>query len=118
MSEEVSEEVPLSEEEITEKKLQLCADLEEVGEKALSKKLFDKIAKEIEAVEFDNWEDTQICATFPKFDPRCFVFGCTGAKYCPFRHAALSYLHLTEKDYREWKKGLAKSVDNLLKRSK
>ena len=108
----------LSEEELMEKKLQICTDLEEIGEKALSKKLFDKIAKEIEVVEFDNWEDTQICATFPKIDIRCFVFGCSPIKFCPFRHAALRYLHLTEKDYREWKKGLGKSVDDLLKRSK
>ena len=108
----------LNEEELMEKRLQICADLEEIGEKALSKKLFGKIAKEIEIVEFNDWENTQICATFPKIDLRCFVFGCSPIKACPFRHMSLRYLGLTEKDYREWKKGLAKSVDDLLKRSK
>ena len=114
----MSEEEPLSEEEEVEKKLQICADLETVGEKALSKKLFAKIAEEIEIVQFDDWENTQICATFPKIDIRCFVFGCSPIKACPFRHMSLRYLGLTERDYREWKKELAKTVDDLLKRSK
>lgn len=109
----------LTEEELNEKIITICGELEEIGEKALSKKLFNKITKKIQVVDYEeDFINTQICATFPQFDPKCYLMCCTPSKYCPFRYATLRHLHLTEKDYREWKKGLAKSVDDLLKKSK
>ena len=106
----------ISEEEQNEKIITLCGELEDIGEKALSKKLFEKIAKKIQVVEYDNWMDTQICASFPDFSPLCFIHCCSPAKRCVFRRAALRYLGLTEKDYRDWKEKMVENVGDLLKK--
>jgi predicted metal-binding transcription factor (methanogenesis marker protein 9) len=115
----MSEEVPLSEEELMEKKLQLCADLEEVGEKALSKKLFDKIAKEITFTQRDDWINEQICSLFPKdIDPRCLIWCCSPRNPCQFRAAVLRKLGLSLEDFIIMKAEFGEQINKIIANKK
>ena len=95
-----------------EKALELCEQLEELGESTLAHQLFNKVKKEIHEVELegDTWLDTQICLTFPAIDRRCLVFCCTPKKPCPFRQAALELLGVSPKQYRTLKKSMTAEI--------
>jgi len=104
MSEEISEE------ELTEKIITICGELEDIGEKRLSKKLFEKIEKKLEFVSLSDWENHQICSTFPKIDIRDLVFCCSPSNNCPYRAAVLRKLGLSLGDYTQMKKRFAAGI--------
>ena len=109
----------MSEEELMEKKLQLCADLEEVGEKALSKKLFDKIAKEINFTQRDDWINEQVCSLFPKdIDPRCLIWCCSPRNPCQFRAAVLRKLGLSLEDFIIMKAEFGEQINKIIEKKK
>lgn len=88
----------------------ICGALEEIGEKDMSKQLFEKLSKKIELVKIDNWINEQICGTFPKADIRCLVFCCSPAKNCIFRNAILKKMGLTVKDYVKMKERFGEQI--------
>ena len=119
MSEEdLTEEEKLIEEEIIARRLQLCSDLEEVGEKELANKLFAKIEKGIEFVELDDWIHEQICSTFPTVDVRCLTWCCSPSNNCPFRAAVLRKLGWNLGDYIGLKQHFAEEIGEILNAKK
>jgi len=110
MSEEESD---FSEQLKTERYLELCESLEELGESILAHQLFNKVKKQLKEVklEGDSWLDTQICLSFPKIDRRCLAFCCTPKKPCPFRQAALQLFGLSKEQYVALKRGMGELAE-------
>jgi len=90
-----------------EKLLSICGDLEEIGEKEMASKLFEKICKKIKFIKKDDWIEHQICGDFPKIDTRCLVFCCSPSKPCIFRNTILKMIGLSIDDYTKIKEKFA-----------
>ncbi|MBE9592845.1 MAG: hypothetical protein IMF19_05135, partial [Proteobacteria bacterium] len=110
----MSEEETISEEEKDIKRMEIVQALSELGENAMANQLFKKMEKKVEFVSLPDWENHQICSTFPKVDSKCLVFCCSPSNNCPYRAAVLRMLGLTLKDYVEIKKELADRLDEIL----
>jgi len=64
-----------------------------------ARKVQDEILKVINVSKIRDWFEKQICSTFPKFDPRCFVFCCSPSKKCNLRNYALMKVGMNIDDY-------------------
>lgn len=103
----MNEEENISEEEKDIKRMEIVQALSELGENAMANQLFKKIEKKLEFVSLPDWENHQICETFPTVDTCDLVFCCSPSNNCPFRTAVLKKMGLTTSDYIGIKKELA-----------
>ena len=104
----------ITEEEKDIKLMEIVQALSELNENQIANQLFKKIEKKITFILLSDWENHQICSTFPKVDTRDLVFCCSPQNPCPFRAAVLRKLGLTLKDYIDIKKDLSKDLEAIL----
>jgi hypothetical protein len=110
----MSEEETISEEEKEVKLLEIIQALSGLGENKIANQLFKTIEKKITFVSLPDWENHQVCETFPECDLRTMVYCCAPTNPCPYRAAVLRKLGLTLKDYIDIKKDLAKDLEAIL----
>ena len=94
----------ISEEEKDLKLLEIIQALSELNENQIANQLFKKIEKKLEFVSLPDWENHQICSTFPKIDIRDLVFCCSPTNNCPYRAAVLHKLGLSLDNYIQMKR--------------
>jgi hypothetical protein len=110
----MKEEESISEEENDMKRMELVQALSELGETKIANQLFKKLEKKITFVSLSDWENHQICSTFPRADIKDLVFCCSPSNNCPYRAAVLRKLGLSLKDYIDIKKDLSKDLEAIL----
>ena len=104
----------ISEEEKDSKIVEIVQALSEIGENQIANQLFKKIEKKLEYVSLPDWENHQICETFPKIDIRTMVYCCAPTNPCPYRASVLRTLGLTIPDYVAMKKMFAIEIEKRL----
>ena len=104
----------ISEEEKDSKIVEIVQALSEIGENRIANQLFKKIEKKLEFVSLPDWENHQICETFPKIDIRTMVYCCAPTNPCPYRAAVLRKLGLSLDDYIGIKKELAEELESFI----
>ena len=107
----MSEEETISEEEKDIKCMELVQALSELGENKIANELFKKLEKKITFVQLSDWENHQICSTFPTVDTRDLVFCCSPSNNCPYRAAVLRKLGLSLADYIKMKRRFATGIE-------
>ena len=103
------------EEELNAKIMGVVEALEEIGEKGLANRLFRKLSLKIEFVDLEDWEQHQICETYPQVDLRTMVYCCSPKNPCPYRNSVLKKIGWSLGDYIELKKEFAKLFEDIFK---
>ena len=101
----------ITEEEKDIKRMEIVQALSELGENKIANQLFEKIKKKLEFVSLSDWENHQICETFPKCDLRTMVYCCAPTNPCPYRAAVLRKLGLSLDDYVQMKRRFGLMVE-------